>query len=171
MKWAIKAAAYCCVAGRQWNYKERQGIMKELAKKTVAALTECVEVLSKSGSTGSTNMNSVKIRALVELLKVIPERYLSEPTCSGEEMPDKEIRPDDDGAKERAYCALELAMIRLHKGQPLFFPFKEMSEYNAMLRRELIMALLLALDLLRQNGVSVEQTAQVEKIRRDYTSA
>ena len=46
-----------------------------------------------------------------------------------------------------------------------------MSEYNAILRRELIMALLLALDLLRQNGVSVEQTAQAEKIRREYTSA
>ena len=145
--------------------------MEELAKKTVAALAECVEVLSKSGSTGSTNMNSVKIRAMVELLKVIPERYLSEPTCSGEEMPAKEIRPDDDGAKERAYCALESAMIHLHAGQPLFFPFKEMSKYNAMMRRELIMALLLALDLLRQNGVSVEQTAQVEKIRREYTSA
>ena len=145
--------------------------MEELAKKTVAALTECVEVLSKSGSTGSANMNSVKIRALVELLKVIPERYFSEPTCSGEEMPDEEIRPDDDGAKERAYCALESAMIHLHAGQPLFFPFKEMSKYNAMMRREMIMALLLALDLLRQNGVSVEQTAQVEKIRREYTSA
>ena len=50
--------------------------MEELAKKTVAALTECVEALGKSGSTGSTNMNSVKIRALVELLKVIPKRYL-----------------------------------------------------------------------------------------------
>ena len=86
-------------------------------------------------------------------------------------MPKKEIRFDDDGAKERAYCALESAMISLLVGQPLFFPFKEMSEYNAILRRELIMALLLALDLLRQNGVSVEQTAQVEKIRRDYTSA
>ena len=59
-------------------------------------------------------------------------------------------------------------MIHLHAGQPLFFPFKEMSEYNAILRRELIMALLLALDLLRQNGVSVEQTAQAEKIRREY---
>lgn len=146
-------------------------IMQESAKKTVTALTESVDALSKSGNTGSANMNSVKVHALVELLKVLPECYLLPPTCIGVEMPKKEIRPDDDGAKERAYCALELAMIRLHKGQPLFFPFKEMSEYNAMLRRELIMALLLALDLLRQNGVSVEQTAQVEKIRRDYTSA
>ena len=84
---------------------------------------------------------------------------------------ENEIRPDADGAKERAYCALESAMICLHTGQPLFFPFKEMSEYNAILRRELIMALLLALDLLRQNGVSVEQTAQAEMIRREYTSA
>lgn len=145
--------------------------MEELAKKTVAALAECVEALSKSGSIPNVNMHSVKIRALVEILKVIPDCYLLPPTCIGVEMPKKEIRPDGDGAKERAYCALESAMIRLHTGQPLFFPFKEMSEYNAMLRRELIMALLLALDLLRQNGVSVEQTAQVEKIRRDYTSA
>lgn len=144
--------------------------MEELAKKTVAALAECVEALSKSGNTGSANMNSVKVHALVELLKVLPECYLLPPTCIGAEMPEEEISPDDDGAKERAYCALESAMFRLHKGQPLFFPFKEMSEYNAMLRRELIMALLLALDLLRQNGVSVEQTAQVEKIRREYTS-
>ena len=145
--------------------------MEELAKKTVAALTECVEALSKSGNEAQANMISIRINALVEILKVIPDCYLLPPTCIGVEMPKKEIRPDGDGAKERAYCALELAMIRLHKGQPLFFPFKEMSEYNAMLRRELIMALLLALDLLRQNGVSVEQTAQVEKIRRDYTSA
>lgn len=78
---------------------------------------------------------------------------------------------NDDGAKERAYCALEAAAIRLHRGQPLFFPFAEMSEHNKTFRRELIMGLLLALDLLRQNGVSVEQTAQVEKIRRAYTSA
>lgn len=145
--------------------------MEELAKKTVAALTECVEALSKSGNTGSANMNSVKVHALVELLKVLPECYLLPPTCSGVEMPKKEIRPDDDGAKERAYCALESAMIRLHTGQPLFFPFKEMGDLNAAMRRELIMALLLALDLLRQNGISVEQTAQVEKIRREYTSA
>ena len=85
-------------------------------------------------------------------------------------MSEKENRPDDDGAKERAYCALEAAANRLHRGQPLFFPFAEMSEYNEAFRRELIMGLLLALDLLRQNGVSVEQTAQVEKIRRAYTS-
>lgn len=145
--------------------------MQELAKKTVAALTECVEKLSKSGSIPNANMNSEKIHALVELLKVIPDSYLLPPTCIGLEMPEKENHPNDDGAKERAYCALESAMICLHTGQPLFFPFKEMSEYNAMLRRELIMGLLLALDLLRQNGVSVEQTAQVEKIRRAYTSA
>ncbi len=50
--------------------------MEELAKKTVAALTECVEALSKSGSIPNANMNSVKIRALVEILKVIPDRYL-----------------------------------------------------------------------------------------------
>lgn len=145
--------------------------MQELAKKTVAALTECVEKLSKSGSIPNANMNSEKIHALVELLKVIPDSYLLPPTCIGLEMPEKENRPNDDGAKERAYCALESAMICLHTGQPLFFPFKEMSEYNAMLRRELIMGLLLALDLLRQNGVSVEQTDLVEKIRRAYTSA
>lgn len=83
---------------------------------------------------------------------------------------EKENRPDADGAKERAYCVLESAMIRLHVGLPLHFPFEEMSEYNATMRRELIMALLLALDLLRQNGVSVEQTAQAEMIRREYTS-
>lgn len=144
--------------------------MQELAKKTVAALTECVEKLSKSGSIPNANMNSEKIHALVELLKVIPDSYLLPPTCIGLEMPEKENRPNDDGAKERAYCALESAMICLHTGQPLFFPFKEMSEYNEAFRRELIMALLVALDLLRQNGVSVEQTAQVEKIRRAYTS-
>lgn len=144
--------------------------MEALAKKTFAALAECVEALSKSGSIPNANMNSVKIRALVEILKVIPDCYLLPPTCIGVEMPKKEIRFDDDGAKERAYCALESAMISLHVGQPLFFPFKEMSDYNITLRRELIMGLLLALDLLRQNGVSVEQTAQVEKIRREYTS-
>lgn len=86
-------------------------------------------------------------------------------------MNKKENRPDDDGAIERAYCAMEAAAIRLHRRQPLFFPFEEMSEHNEAYRRELIMALLLALDLLRQNGVSVEQTAQVETIRRAYTSA
>ena len=85
-------------------------------------------------------------------------------------MPEEEISPDDDGAMERAYCALEAAAIRLHRGQPMFFPFAEMSEHNEVFRRELIMGLLLALDLLRQNGVSVEQTAQVETIRRAYTS-
>lgn len=50
--------------------------MEELAKKTVAALAECVEVLSKSGSTAQANMIAIRINALVEILKVIPDRYL-----------------------------------------------------------------------------------------------
>lgn len=106
-----------------------------------------------------------QVKRLQHMMDAIYEEAYTESST------EKEIRPDADGAKERAYCTLESAMICLHTGQPLFFPFKEMSEYNAILRRELIMALLLALDLLRQNGVSVEQTAQVEKIRREYTSA
>ena len=72
---------------------------------------------------------------------------------------------------ERAYCALEHALICLHMGQPLFFPFEEMQEYNDVYRRELMCGLILALDLLRQSGVSAEETALVEKIHRAYTSA
>lgn len=49
--------------------------MEELAKKTVAALAECVETLSKSGNMMQADMNSVKIRALVEILKIIPDGY------------------------------------------------------------------------------------------------
>lgn len=79
--------------------------------------------------------------------------------------------PAGGGAMERAYCALEHALICLHTGQPLFFPFEEMQEYNDVYRRELICGLILALDLLRQSGVSAEQTALVEKIHRAYTSA
>lgn len=85
-------------------------------------------------------------------------------------MSEKENRPDDDGAMERAYCAMEAAAIRLYRRQPLFFPFEEMSEHNEAFRRELIMGLLVALDLLRQNGISVEQTVQLEKIRRGIQS-
>lgn len=51
-------------------------IMEELAKKTVAALTECVEALGKSGNEAQANMISIRINALVEILKVIPDRYL-----------------------------------------------------------------------------------------------
>lgn len=67
----------------------------------------------------------------------------------------------------RAYCALEKAALDLHRGQPLFFPFAEMQEWNETYRRELIMGLILALDLFRQNGVSVEQTALLEKVRSE----
>lgn len=51
-------------------------IMEELAKKTVAALAECVEALSKSGNAAQANMISIRINALVEILKVTPDRYL-----------------------------------------------------------------------------------------------
>ena len=78
--------------------------------------------------------------------------------------------PADGGAMARAYCALEKAALDLHRGQPLFPPFAEMQEWNETYRRELIMGLILALDLFRQNGVSVEQTALLEKVRRAYTS-
>lgn len=78
--------------------------------------------------------------------------------------------PADGGAMARAYCALEKAALDLHRGQPPFFPFSEMQEWNETFRRELIMGLILALDLFRQNGVSVEQTALLEKVRRAYTS-
>ena len=50
--------------------------MEELAKKTVAALTECVGALGKSGNEAQANMISIRINALVEILKVIPDRYL-----------------------------------------------------------------------------------------------
>lgn len=77
--------------------------------------------------------------------------------------------PADGGAMARAYCALEKAAIDLHRGKPLFLPFAEMQEWNETYRRELIMGLILALDLFRQNGVSVEQTVLLEKVRRAYT--
>lgn len=50
--------------------------MEELAKKTVAALAECVEALRKSGNAAQANMIAIRINALVEILKVIPDRYL-----------------------------------------------------------------------------------------------
>lgn len=50
--------------------------MEELAKKTVAALAECVEALSKSSNAAQANMISIRINALVEILKVTPDRYL-----------------------------------------------------------------------------------------------
>lgn len=78
--------------------------------------------------------------------------------------------PADSGAMARAYCALEKAALDLHRGQPLFFPFAEMQEWNETYRRELIMGLILALDLFRQNGVPVEQTVLLEKVRHAYTS-
>ena len=83
---------------------------------------------------------------------------------------EQQKNPADSGAMARAYCALEKAAIDLYRGQPLFFPFAEMQEWNETYRRELIMGLILALDLFRQNGVSVEQTALLEKVRRAYTS-
>lgn len=83
---------------------------------------------------------------------------------------DQQKNPADGGAMARAYCALEKAALDLHRGQPLFSPFAEMQEWNETYRRELIMGLILALDLFRQNGVSVEQTALLEKVRRAYTS-
>ena len=72
---------------------------------------------------------------------------------------------------ERAYCALEMAALDLDRRAPLFSPFAEMQEWNEAYRRELITGLILALDLFRLNGVSVEQTARLERIRRAYTSA
>ncbi len=88
------------------------------------------------------------------------------------------MKPSDDakspaggGAMERAYCALEMAALDLDRRAPLFSSFAEMQEWNEAYRRELITGLILALDLFRQNGVSVEQTARLERIRRAYTSA
>lgn len=61
---------------RHRQSKERRGDYARISKKTVAALTECVEALSKSGNAAQANMISTKINALVEILKVIPDRYL-----------------------------------------------------------------------------------------------
>ena len=85
-------------------------------------------------------------------------------------MPDEKC-PAESGAMERAYCAIEATVLRLHRGQPLFSPLAEMQDWNKLYRRELIQALIQALDLLRQNGVSAEQTVLLEKVRRAYTSA
>lgn len=82
---------------------------------------------------------------------------------------DKEKSPAGSGEYEKAYCAIETAAIRLSAGAPIFYEFKEIKEYNERFRKELVQALLLALDLFIQNGLSVERSALLEKVRCEST--
>ena len=70
---------------------------------------------------------------------------------------------------ERAYMMLENVAIRLHKGQDLFYHLPETTECDRRCRSELIRALILALDLMERNGLSVERCPFQEVVRRSYT--
>lgn len=70
---------------------------------------------------------------------------------------------------EQSYAVLESAAIKIDRGIPLFYPFDEMAEYNEQYKFLLINALILAMDLMKKDGLQAEGTVMLEKIRRAYT--
>ncbi len=69
-----------------------------------------------------------------------------------------------------AFSVIETAAVRLHANTPLFSGMAELAESDEWFRKELIRALLLSADLLRQAGAEVEETPLLARVRRAYTS-
>lgn len=68
------------------------------------------------------------------------------------------------------FSVIETAAVRLHANTPLFSGMAELAESDEWFRKELIRALLLSADLLRQAGAEVEETPLLARVRRAYTS-
>lgn len=68
------------------------------------------------------------------------------------------------------FTVIETAAVRLHANTPLFSGMAELAESDEWFRKELIRALLLSADLLRQAGAEVEETPLLARVRRAYTS-
>lgn len=69
-----------------------------------------------------------------------------------------------------AFTVIETAAVRLHANTPLFSGMAELAESDEWFRKELIRALLLSADLLRQAGAEVEETPLLARVRCAYTS-